>query len=101
LLVKDKPTLILGDMNICYQKQRRDVNIQYLESKQFKQLVKGATHLLGGQIDHAYFVDPQSAFTNVDVEQYSPYYTARDHNGLLITLQYKLTGKTNFHSIEV
>ena len=50
---KDKATLILGDMNICYEKQRQDKNIQYLETYNFKQLVKGATDFLGGQIDHA------------------------------------------------
>ena len=51
LVSKDKATLILGDMNICYEKQRKDKNIQYLETQNFKQLVKGATHFLGGQID--------------------------------------------------
>ena len=39
--------------------------------------------------DHAYLADPDSMFEKVDIEQYSPYYTARDHDGLLITLMYK------------
>ena len=83
---KDRATLILGDINICYEKQRIDQNIQYLKSNNFKQLVKGSTHFLGGHIDHAYFVDPKLKFVKVDLELYSPYYTARDHDGLLITL---------------
>ena len=88
IVSKEKTTLILGDMNICYKKQRNDKNIQYLETQNFKQLVKGATHFLGGQIDHAYLADPEARF-DADIQQYAPYYTARDHDGLLITLTYK------------
>ena len=89
IVSKDKAILIVGDMNICYEKQRMDQNIQYLKSNNFKQLVKSATHFHGGHIDHAYLADPDSMFEKVDIEQYSPYYTARDHDGLLITLMYK------------
>ena len=38
-LSKDKPTLIVGDMNICYQEQRKNENIQYLIANKFKQFV--------------------------------------------------------------
>ena len=86
ILSKDRATLILGDINICYEKQGTDQNIKYLKSNNFKQLVKGSTHFLGGHIDHAYLVDPKLQFKQVDLELYSPYYTARDHDGLLITL---------------
>ena len=58
LISETKPTLILGDMNICYQENRNDKNIQYLEANHFKQIVIGATHLQGGHIDHAYLKDP-------------------------------------------
>ena len=68
-------------------------NIQYLKSKNFKQLVKGTTYYLGGYIDHAYLADPEFKFEKADIEQYSPYYTARDHDGLLVTLMHKKTGK--------
>ena len=53
ILSSNKPTLIPGDLNICYQKQKKDKNIQYKDDNHFKQLVKGATHLLGGHIDQA------------------------------------------------
>ena len=85
-LSKEKPTLIVGDMNICYQEQRENGNIQYLETNRFKQIVTGPTHLQGGHIDHVYLNDYQSQFKSVDVEMYSPYYTCRDHDGLLTTL---------------
>ena len=60
-----------------------------MKSKNFKQLVKGATHYLGGHIDDVYLADPEFKFEKVDIEQYSPYYTARDHDGLLIALMRK------------
>ena len=88
MLSEKKPSLIIGDMNICYQQHRGDTNIQYLEENKFKQLVKGATHIMGGHIDHAFLNDHKHSFMSVDVDQYSPYYTSRDHDGLLITLMY-------------
>ena len=36
--------------------------------------------------NHVYLNDHQSQFMSVDVEMYSPYYTCRDHDGLLTTL---------------
>ena len=91
-----KPTLIVGDMNICYQENRNDKNIQYLEANKFKQLAIGATHLQGGHIDHVYLKDPKTNFRSCDVESYSPYYTSRDHDGLLITLIHQIGGKIIF-----
>ena len=88
-----KPTLIVGDMNICYQENRNDKNIKYLETSKFKQMAIGATHLQGGHFDHVYLKDPQVNFKSYDVETYSPYYTSRDHDGLLITLNHQIRGK--------
>ena len=36
VLSENNPTLILGDMNICCQKQKREKNIKYLEKNGFK-----------------------------------------------------------------
>ena len=88
-----KSTLIVGDMNICYQENGNDKNIQYLEANKFKQIAIGATHLQGGHIDHVYLKDPHANFRSYDVETYSPYYTSRDHDGLLITLIHQIKGK--------
>ena len=93
VLSKKRSTLIVGDINICYQKQQEDENIKFLKLSKFEQLVKDATHYLGGHIDHAYFTDPGVKFKKVKLEQYAPYYTARDHDGLLITLQHRNKGK--------
>ena len=48
----------------------------------FKQLVQVSTHIEGRHIDHVYVLDLQA-----HVELYSPYYTAKDHDGLLITIK--------------
>ena len=49
----------------------------------------GTTHIMGGHIDHVYLNDHEHRFRSVDVIQYSPYYTSRDHDGLLVTLMYE------------
>ena len=66
-------------MNICWKKQKKDKNIKYLEENGFKQLVKGATHLLAGYIDQAWIIGDYY-FEKVDVEQYSPHSTSCDHD---------------------
>ena len=101
ILSKKKAILIVGEINICYETQRMEKNIQYLKSINFKQLVKGATHFLGGHIDHAYLADPELMIEKVDIELYSPYYTARDHDGLLITLMNKKTGEKICFQIKI
>ena len=73
-------------MNICYREHKKNENIQYLEANKFKQLGTGATHYQGGQIDHVYINDHQNKFKSIDIEMYSPYYTCRDHDGLLTTV---------------
>ena len=85
-LSKDKPTLIVGDMNICYQEERKNGNIQYLIENKFKQFVSGSTHFQGGHIDHVYLNDHQGKLKSIDVDMYSPYYTCRDHDALLTTI---------------
>ena len=49
----------------------------------FKQLVHEATHINGGHIDHVYLRSDSLVAT---VELYSPYYTAKDHDALCISL---------------
>ena len=47
------------------------------------QLVKEATHIEGGHIDHVYI---RSEGLSATVEMYSPYYTAKDHDALCISI---------------
>ena len=54
----------------------------------FQQLVKEATHIRGGHINHAYFRDTSSrSFEAPVVERYSPYYSDHDAICLVLTKQ--------------
>ena len=68
--------------------QRKDENIRYMEDNHFKQLVTGATHLLGGHIDQAWLFGDHH-LKNVVAQHYAPYYTSHDHDGLLVSLEIK------------
>ena len=78
-----KRTIICGDFNICFEKNRNSRLIKGLESQGFKQINDQATHFLGGQIDHVY----SNIESDVKVTLYSPYYCAKDHDGLLIEVK--------------
>ena len=83
---KDHPTIICGDFNICFLTKRDNEITKILEGLGFEQLVKEASHLLGGQIDHVYSNLHRCSRFKVDVQMYSPYYTSRDHDAFLITI---------------
>ena len=83
LIDEQKPTIICGDFNICFEKNRNSRLIKGLEEKGFRQLNNDATHYLGGHIDHVY----SNKEFNVKVTLYSPYYCAKDHDGLLIEMK--------------
>ena len=57
--------------------------IKGLENQGFKQLNDQATHFHGGHIDHVY----TNKNSDVEVTLYSPYYCAKDHDGLLIEVK--------------
>ena len=81
----NKPTLITGDMNTCFQQNRNNLITKTLEEVGFIQLVQDATHIEGGHIDHVYWLDRTGKWKTPDVERYSPYYS--DHDALLVTLK--------------
>ena len=83
---KDKITIVCGDLNLCFIKQRENCVTKMLEDYGFNQLVKEATHIKGGHIDHVYSNHDPGLF-QVDVMMYSPYYTSRDHDALFITIR--------------
>ena len=67
---------------MCFIEQKNSISISCLLNMGFKQLVQSSTHIEGGHIDHVYALDIQA-----HVELYSPYYTAKDHDGVLITIK--------------
>ena len=82
----DKTTIVTGDFNLCFLNQRSNWVIEFLEDHGFSQHVIGATHLMGGHIDHVYSNHDPNDF-DVNILMYSPYYTCQDHDALLITVR--------------
>ena len=80
-----KTTVICGDLNVCYNSQRNNRVTTTLETHGFEQLVKEATHLQGGLIDHVYLHQVNDVF-KPEVSIYSPYYCATDHDAILLHL---------------
>ena len=76
----NKPIVILGDFNFCVTE--RSIIHQDLKALGFKQIVEEATHFEGGHLNQIYIKN----VANADVEVYSPYYTARDHDALCLTV---------------
>ena len=89
LIKEEKTTIICGDFNVCYRENNRHSIIQSLHILGFDQKVKTATHLKGGTIDHCYFKNGNQRL-DIDVQLYSPYYTALDHDALCVTLTKEL-----------
>ena len=83
LIDAKKITIIGGDFNICLANNMANKVSTFLSNLGFKQLVKEATHIKGGHIDHVYIKGCDSA----EVELYSPYYTAMDHDALCISIE--------------
>ena len=55
LIKCEKQTLILGDLNICYNSENSNDVFTTLRNMGFKQLVKYPTHTEGRLIDHAFY----------------------------------------------
>ena len=86
-----KLTLICGDFNLCYVDDRDNAVTRMLENKGFSQLVHEATHFKGGHIDHVYSNHSLTNF-QIEVTLYSPYYLAKDHDAVCVTI-IKATGQ--------
>ena len=85
LIDLEKPTLITGDFNICTVKSPTNGITASLVKMGFHKIFKRATHIAGGHIDHAYWMDRTRNYNLPQVEFYSPYWT--DHDAILTTIQ--------------
>ena len=79
----NKTTIVCGDFNMCFIDSRRNKSTSFLLENNFRQLVHEATHIDGGHIDHVYIRSIESLA--VLTELYSPYFTAKDHDAMLIS----------------
>ena len=86
LFNEEKETLIVGDFNICYEKERKHLIITQLMSMGFDQKVKSPTHVQGRCIDHVYHYSPTSDdnISQVRILQFGQFFT--DHDMLLVDL---------------
>ena len=80
----NKPTLIVGDFNVCARTNRNNVITHSLINLGFVQLAKEATQIEGNTIDHVYWMNVGRTWEDPIIERYSPYFS--DHDAHLITL---------------
>ena len=79
-------SVVVGDLNICYNGKRNHVVLTYLESLGFTQLTTKATHIAGNLLDLVFTNHGVHGKYEVTIQQYSPYYTYHDHNAVLVTV---------------
>jgi hypothetical protein len=84
MMTPGKPLLITGDFNICMLNHWNNRMTKGLEANGFRQMIREATHIMGGHIDHVYWRDENSVWKDPTLELYCPYYS--DHDASLITL---------------
>ena len=77
--------LITGDFNLCILKNKTNIISKNLENRGFQQLMKEATQIKGGHIDHIYWRNGLNNWMDPILLRYSPYYT--DHDASLVTLK--------------
>ena len=78
-----KSVIVCGDINLCFSTFPDNSLVRSFTSQGFDQLVKEATHINGGLIDHVYFKSGRHDL-KANVSVYSPYYTAHDHDAMLV-----------------
>ena len=79
--------LLIGDMNICSNKNKNHKVFEYLNSMGFELLTKEPTHIQGGSIDQAWIRMYKEDYFIPDVSIYSPIYNCIDHDALFVCLK--------------
>ena len=82
LIDDTKTTIIGGDLNICVLRAPNNIVARSLKERGFLQIVKNATHIDGGLLDHVY-IRCENRFAWV-IEEFPKYYS--DHDGIGLTL---------------
>ena len=75
-------TIVCGDLNVCLRKEPKNAFSQGMEEMGLQQIVKEATHVMGGQIDHLYVCS--EAVERTSLERMSPFFS--DHDALCFTV---------------
>ena len=83
-----KSTMVVGDMNICNMKRPDNKLRRLLEGMGFKEVVREASHIDGGHLDHAYVLIRGGVKEDTAVELVPKYYS--DHDAVCIILKLNL-----------
>ena len=83
LIDDTRTTIIGGDFNVCVLKAPNNIVTNTLKERGFVQIVKTATHIDGGALDHVY-IKEDGCKVFWDIEEFPKYYS--DHDGLGLTL---------------
>ena len=84
LITSGRTTVIGGDMNICALANPKNYMSESLREMGFNQVVKNATHIEGGMIDHIYVKQGETKKVSYIIEEFPKYYS--DHDGVGIIL---------------
>ena len=77
-------TLITGDFNICFFRNPNNRMSKGLANTGFQQLIRESTHILGGHIDHVYWMSRNHQWKDPILQRHSPYYS--DHDAICVTM---------------
>ena len=84
MITEKKTTIIGGDFNVCALKNQKNYITLKLKELKFHQIVKQATHIEGGLIDHLYIKQGEETDLIWDVEVLPKYFT--DHDCIRVTV---------------
>ena len=87
ILNLSKSTLVVGDMNVCNIKRPANKLKRMLEGMGFNEMVKEATHIDGGHLDHAYHLNLGSFKEDTIVHLIPKYYS--DHDAVCVIFKLK------------
>ena len=84
LIAKEKTTIIGGDFNVCGLKYPSNLITEELRKLEFEQIVKEATHIDGGLLDHLYIKQGKDSDFDWELEVSPKYYSDHDCTGITL-----------------
>ena len=78
MIKENRTTVIGGDLNVCALKHHKNLITEKLKELKFQQIVKQATHIEGGLIDHLYIKQGDDTGVTWDLEIVPKYFTDHD-----------------------
>ena len=85
LITENKTTIIGGDFNVCVLRCPNNLITERLQEKKFQQVVKQATHIEGGLLDHVYIKQIEDREYSLEIELSPKYYSDHDCIGVMLT----------------